>query len=187
MKFIRLCHLFLSQVVTYFTLNNDIYLDANKRVIENNYDVDEICDEGKGQSRSDVSFTNRLYPGAEPNINYSYKLQGQDWAGTCATGQLQSPIDVISKETTDTTFERFKLRNHNQWIPLTLFNTSHWIKFSIPPIFQDSLPFYVCGGGFDSSYKFYQGHFHWGSEDDEGGGFLKNMVNIVYKCPFFTD
>ena len=116
----------------------------------------------------------------------SYKLQGNDWDGTCRTGKTQSPIDVISNETIKASFEPFNFQNYNQEINVKISNSGHTVKFEVPPPYSDMTPLYVRGGGFESSYKFVAGHLHWGSEQDNGaehgidGHFSPVEVHLVH-------
>ena len=105
----------------------------------------------------------------EAKEELSYTLQGGDWDGICRTGKKQSPVDVISNDTIKASFEPFNFQNYNQEINVKISNSHHTVKFEVPSPFSDMTPLYVRGGGFESSYKFVQGHLHWGSEEDNGG------------------
>ena len=116
----------------------------------------------------------------------SYERQGDDWEGTCATGNKQSPIDVITNKTIKTTFTAFTFMNYDQEVNLEVSNKAHSIKFQIPPPQTKFTPPYVRGGGLKNNYQFLQGHFHWGSEPHHGsehkidGKFSPMEVHLVH-------
>jgi len=99
------------------------------------------------------------------NTEPSYRSQGGDWGGICATGKKQSPINVVRNETIKTKFTPFSFTNYEQEISLKISNTKRSLKFSAP---DDYLPIYVQGGGLQGTYQFLQGHMHWSPEDNSG-------------------
>jgi len=84
------------------------------------------------------------------------------WPGECG-GEGQSPINIITEETTkETDVEAFEFADYDQ-VPLrsVLINNGHSAKLSSEYLSKSMTP-RVSGGGLGQSYRFGQVHFHWG-------------------------
>lgn len=94
-----------------------------------------------------------------------YSTHGSAWStGVCATGQSQSPINIITSDATVATdFEEFELVNYDKALEWKLENTGHGIKLST---YDNSIK--MKGGHLGSQYILAQFHFHWGSDSSQG-------------------
>lgn len=88
------------------------------------------------------------------------------WGGDCQTGMKQTPIDIISKNTTlKDDFDSFDLKNYDMTpnVKFTAVNNGHSFVISFPEDVYN-----VSGGGLDGVFTTVQFHAHWGSTNMKG-------------------
>jgi len=90
----------------------------------------------------------------------------KNWKGTCASGQKQSPIDIMTKTTEyDTSLGSFTLLNYETTPSQTFtsFNNKHTLQVSLPSDYYK-----VSGGNLPGTFTTVQFHLHWGSNNKKG-------------------
>ncbi|XP_062127225.1 carbonic anhydrase 2-like [Drosophila sulfurigaster albostrigata] len=125
---------------------------------------------------------------------YNYDNQGNDWTGTCASGQKQSPIDLIYDDADVVSIPRIRFQNYNQQLqtPLVLVNNGHTANMVLPPTRRGERPS-ISGGLLPGVFEAQSVHFHWGSANSKGSEHAINFerydveMHIVHKNTRYAD
>ena len=93
----------------------------------------------------------------------------EDWTGTCRNGTRQSPINIITKQTTKIVLTGHSLvfNGYDKIVSADVLNNGHTVvlKFTNGP----EKDIWIKDGGLSlSKFEFAQAHFHWGDTDDQG-------------------
>jgi len=90
-----------------------------------------------------------------------YSQNGDNWTGTCATGQSQSPINIDPSKTDEvvkqTTFEDFKVSGYDAPQTWKIYNKGTTAQ--LEP--ADTSAMELSGGFLGADYNLLQIHFHW--------------------------
>ncbi|XP_020817558.1 carbonic anhydrase 7 [Drosophila serrata] len=119
---------------------------------------------------------------------YNYDEQGDDWQGTCATGQKQSPIDLILQDSKVSSISRLRFNYYNQSLrtPLVITNNGHTANMVLP-VTRDGHRPYINGALLPGDFEAQSVHFHWGSRNTKGSEHAINFerfdveMHIVHK------
>lgn len=103
-------------------------------------------------------------------IKFSEASGGYDYTDTSAwsssfpvcAGQQQSPIDLLSNISSETTHDAFSLAHHTDSITENMTNTGHSLKIDVGHSIT------ISGGGLQGTYNVDQFHFHWGGNSTVG-------------------
>ena len=93
----------------------------------------------------------------------------QHWPSTCSTGMKQSPVDIVSENTTVQEGVCPFVFNKYDEIPLELKLKSKWHSLYFWQIVKEGkkrVPYLTGGGLPGDEFEFWSGHFHWASEGD---------------------
>lgn len=92
----------------------------------------------------------------------------EEWEGTCQDGLKQSPINIISNETTKEKWgQPFVFHGYEKRHAMHSKNNRHSVVVELDNDDEDDI--WIRGGGLgESKFKFAQLHFHWGSTNDQG-------------------
>ena len=92
-----------------------------------------------------------------------------NWEGMCKEGQRQSPIDIVTNETTKEKWgQPFIFHGYERRLSMNVKNNRHSMvaEFENDKKYED---IWIRGGGLgESKFRFAQLHFHWGSTNDQG-------------------
>ena len=92
-----------------------------------------------------------------------------NWEGMCKEGQRQSPIDIVTNETTKEKWgQPFIFHGYERRLSMNVKNNRHSmvVEFENDKKYED---IWIRGGGLgESKFRFAQLHFHWGSTNDQG-------------------
>lgn len=92
------------------------------------------------------------------SVGSDYSQNGDNWTGTCATGQSQSPIMIDPSTTvTKTSFEDFKVSGYD--LPQTWKIINKGKTVQLDP--ADASAMELSGGFLGDEYNLLQIHFHW--------------------------
>ncbi|XP_034318376.2 carbonic anhydrase [Magallana gigas] len=100
---------------------------------------------------------------SEASVGYSY-ADTTVWPASfpvCA-GQQQSPIDLLSSISSETTHEAFQFTHHTDSITENMTNTGHSLKIDVGHSVT------ISAGGLQVTYNIDQFHFHWGENSSVG-------------------
>ncbi|XP_016950874.1 carbonic anhydrase 2 [Drosophila biarmipes] len=119
---------------------------------------------------------------------YNYDEQGDDWTGTCQTGEKQSPIDLIFQDSKITSIPRLRFYNYDQALqtPLVIVNNGHTANMVIPPT-RAGQRASINGSLLPGNFEVQSVHFHWGSRNTNGSEHAINFerydveMHIVHK------
>uniref|UniRef100_A0A0A9W7J1 carbonic anhydrase n=1 Tax=Lygus hesperus TaxID=30085 RepID=A0A0A9W7J1_LYGHE len=105
-----------------------------------------------------------------------------NWAGTCATGQEQSPVDVTPYDTYRAVSQRLRFYGvHQVPISTNMTNSGHSVKIKL----KTPKPILATGGVLgDKVYEFQSLHFHWGADVYEGAEHTFNSKSLPLECHF---
>ncbi|XP_057662699.1 carbonic anhydrase 1-like [Diorhabda carinulata] len=135
---------------------------------------------------SEITFKLQLIQFVIYSVLFTYQLgHGQDFGyeGTigpdfwgikyrgCNGGKLQSPIDIEINNVKNVSYPPLIFKHFDEPLEtVKLVNNGHTVQLSIQ---QGNIPS-IGGGPLNSTYNFYQLHFHWGKNDSEGS---ENLIN----------
>jgi carbonic anhydrase len=88
------------------------------------------------------------------------------WVGLCATGQHQSPINIVPTQLVSLETTALRFVNYNITGAVNLQNTGRVITVFGFADWQQRPS--VSGGGLSGDYDLVQFHFHWSHIDDDG-------------------
>ncbi|KMZ07006.1 carbonic anhydrase 2 [Drosophila simulans] len=100
---------------------------------------------------------------------YNYDEQGDDWTGTCQSGENQSPIDLIFEDSKIVAIPRLRFNNYDQPLqtPLVITNNGHTANMVIPQTRGGQRPS-INGSLLPGNFEAQSVHFHWGSREAKG-------------------
>ncbi|XP_067033367.1 carbonic anhydrase-like [Acropora muricata] len=104
--------------------------------------------------------------GAKWSYNVGASDGPKNWNGTCASGQKQSPIDIMTNTTEyDTSLGGFTLLQYETKPSqkFTSSNNKHTLQVSLPSDYYK-----VSGGNLPGTFTTVQFHLHWGSDNTKG-------------------
>jgi len=125
--------------------------------------------------------------------NYQEGGHGPDhWTGVCASGMMQSPIDIRESEAIRADLGSWRFHNYEAIIKEgQMVNNGHTLKLS-PGDMGGKIPS-VSGGGLKNKYIFAQSHLHWGntsvsgSEHTVNGAWYPLEMHLVHYNSKYAD
>uniref|UniRef100_A0AC34FJU4 Carbonic anhydrase n=1 Tax=Panagrolaimus sp. ES5 TaxID=591445 RepID=A0AC34FJU4_9BILA len=89
------------------------------------------------------------------------------WAGKCATGKQQSPINIQQKYAKVVNFPKLNFVNYDMIGSIKVINNGLTIMVSGMQEWNENQP-YISGGGLKYNYKLVQFHIHWSQINENG-------------------